>query len=691
MKALTKRVPTADSLRLSLAASTEYVKSWISSTSTAYDPLYFENETPRKPADVKGWPTEPGPLKKSGAAYFVRLVCDILAVAATFPFLLLGIYAAQKHGKPVVEKEWATLQESMKVAVTSFPIVFSAVMGRMTRTAATWRLERGVELGQVEQLFWSSTVFSTVSTQFLLGSFNKLTIGLLVLWALSPLGGQSSLRIVGTAARPEISKANITVLNTEKLSFFEIGGDILAGIPTLNGLYLTALMAPHDSKVSPADLWGNVKVPLMSSFGSSIKANSSGWYDINQHEVLYSSLIGVPTIGLSQIGNSTFNMETSYFDIDCHNLTQAEPVSLERNITFKTHKDTPPPRVVRFPGGAYIGSNGTEDCSKHNCQISFSLGMSHYVKDWSYPSGNSTLFRKVKGNEETILSSPPTLLFQARHSNKTVAYCGIKRVFVESAVTCVGDPSLLRKPQCAVTATRDSLRPHEPSDITPFLFAGTFINFSSRLAQSAGQGHAGIATITERYLNNTENPLLAEAREMALHNLPINAFSQRLTQIINTYFLPSLLPEGIVGNISLVLSQTPVYQEQSYAHDSWTRSVPATVNTPAGGIYVVSGGWMTVFIVSSLVMFVAAVLSAIVAHRTSIPDVLGYVSSLTRDAIYFPLPNGGSRLDGLERSRILKDRLVRLGDVQGTDNRAGHLAFAEAKAAMPAKKGRFYG
>ncbi|EEP75453.1 predicted protein [Uncinocarpus reesii 1704] len=308
----------------------------------------------------------------------------------------------------------------------------------------------------------------------------------------------------------------------------------------------------------------------------------------------------------------------------------------------------------------------------------------------SFPTQNETEFPAVTGNQETVTSSPPTLLFQARHSGKTVAYCGIKRIYVESAITCIGDPSLLRKPQCAVTAMRDSLRPHQPSDITPFLFAGTFVSFSARLAQSAGQGHAGYATVTERYLNNTENPLLADARHMTLYDQPKRVFSQRLSQVLNTYFLPSLLPEGIVDDLSVTLSQDSTPEKGWNLNNTLSRTATAIVTNHSAETYAVSGGWVAIFIFSSLVMFGAAVMSAILAHRTSIPDVLGYVSSFTRDAKYFPLPQGGSRLDGLARSRILKNWVVRLGDVKGSDEEIGHLAFAEVRAAGRARKGRLY-
>ena len=74
---------------------------------------------------------------------------------------------------------------------------------------------------------------------------------------------------------------------------------------------------------------------------------------------------------------------------------------------------------------------------------------------------------------------------------------------------------------------------------------------------------------------------------------------------------------------------------------------------------------------------------------TSIPIVLGYMSSLTRDTPYVMLPPGGSTLDGPERSRLLGSEFVRLGDVQRDDG-IGYLAFADWDRAERPRKDKLY-
>ena len=59
-------------------------------------------------------------------------------------------------------------------------------------------------------------------------------------------------------------------------------------------------------------------------------------------------------------------------------------------------------------------------------------------------------------------------------------------------------------------------------------------------------------------------------------------------------------------------------------------------------------------LISCLVPLAAAVAACWLRNKTLAPDILGYVSSLTLDNPYLDLPNSGSVLPGIERSRLLK-------------------------------------
>ncbi|EER40066.1 predicted protein [Histoplasma capsulatum H143] len=60
-------------------------------------------------------------------------------------------------------------------------------------------------------------------------------------------------------------------------------------------------------------------------------------------------------------------------------------------------------------------------------------------------------------------------------------------------------------------------------------------------------------------------------------------------------------------------------------------------------------------------MLLAAITSSVLASFAHMPDALGYASAMTRDSAYFLHAAAGSMLDGLMRSRKLKDKKTIIG------------------------------
>jgi hypothetical protein len=78
-----------------------------------------------------------------------------------------------------------------------------------------------------------------------------------------------------------------------------------------------------------------------------------------------------------------------------------------------------------------------------------------------------------------------------------------------------------------------------------------------------------------------------------------------------------------------------------------------------------------------------------------VPDMLGYVSSMTYHNRYVTLPDNGSSdghggaLDAMERARILCSLPVSVRDVQG-DAEMGQVAFTTSNGLRSLEKGRLY-
>jgi hypothetical protein len=136
-------------------------------------------------------------------------------------------------------------------AVTVFPIAFAAVVGRMVTKLAAWKLERGSKVRSLEQLIGSRTVFSTVTTRVSLRSLNVLGSALALLWALSPLGGQSALRVIDTGFKTLHSNSSVLYFDTgAKSDFAEWFDGSNAGVDAtstalalLNSMYTAPLLS----------------------------------------------------------------------------------------------------------------------------------------------------------------------------------------------------------------------------------------------------------------------------------------------------------------------------------------------------------------------------------------------------------------------------------------------------------------
>jgi hypothetical protein len=94
--------------------------------------------------------------------------------------------------------------------------------------------------------------------------------------------------------------------------------------------------------------------------------------------------------------------------------------------------------------------------------------------------------------------------------------------------------------------------------------------------------------------------------------------------------------------------------------------------------------WFVLYMASVAIMLLCSILSIVIKVQLKIPDVLGYVSSLTRDSLYtiLPVTHSASTLEGKKRAFLLKDYWIRFEDVQSNEE-IGRLAIQTDKALAP--------
>jgi len=213
------------------------------------------------------WPSEPRKLEGHTFLSVLILVWDILLSLTPILFITLAGVSLYLHNRPIgTSRLETTTQHAIQLGPTIFPILFAALAGRTLKTIARFSAERGARLGSLELLIASRSVIGAVESQFLLRELSVVGAHILLLWAMSPLGGQASLRLLGKGQEELYSNATIKYLGTGPYDvlvstlFSDNSGYFLQ---ITNAIYGSALTASDRALVAPRDGYGNVRIPRL--------------------------------------------------------------------------------------------------------------------------------------------------------------------------------------------------------------------------------------------------------------------------------------------------------------------------------------------------------------------------------------------------------------------------------------------
>lgn len=104
------------------------------------------------------------------------------------------------------------MPEVIKVATSAWPIVFAAVVAQVFKAYATWRVERGIKLMQLEQLIGSNSFGSAIKQPMVLRQLDILSLVLLLTWCLSPFGSSALQRTIHTGFATKIDPVDVWYL-----------------------------------------------------------------------------------------------------------------------------------------------------------------------------------------------------------------------------------------------------------------------------------------------------------------------------------------------------------------------------------------------------------------------------------------------------------------------------------------------
>ena len=588
------------------------------------------------------------------------LIADVILCLTPLSFVVLAGFALSLDRRPL-SSLGSNIQAWALLSPTIFPLVFAAVIGRALTFFARLRLEQGSSLGVLEQLLGSQTVFGTIWVQVTLRNLNALGVVLVLLWLISPLGGQSSLRLIAKDA--EVDEENVTFASldpTNTTSSFTQGfAQTLSGA-SINALYVGCLVAPLSIKDGAQDTWGNVKIPTFETYNHTI--DDGGYAKVPEDDVDWASLLGQPVAGLETRYDSNFTLRSWYHDLECSNLTKV-PASSDW--------------IVNIFGKPFASQNNASTVWDGGGGQSSSW-LLHLVEDLN--AYNPDKLKFVWLSKSGLVTHDENPQASLNYDETCLARCSMTVTHVEVQMACHGL-------SCRPSGVRKIPPPSNwAGSLLDTVGSSRWSYFYQNLIGTDTRSAAYTSSVTEQYIyGRVESPFQYGVSSgfdtpgyLDMTEVPLLDFTRRLRIILNTYFFASLAPAASTGTMASANATKLLSGEdriQGGFYELGVMPVPATTSSSTD-IYRCSKTFVALAIISSAILFVTGVAGVVAKYHCKGPDMLGYLTSTIRHNPYTPLHEHNGTLDTSELARQSKSLFLRLEDVGKATDNVGHIAIS---------------
>ncbi len=335
---------------------------------------------------------------------------------------------------------WSAVASALKVAVSAWPIVFAAVVAQCFKTFATYKVERGIKLMQLEQLVGSNSFASAIKQPIVLRRLDVYTLVIFVAWCLSPLGSQAIERVQTPAWKEHCQDSTVWYLSRNGVNpvldkfedLYKDGNDEGTHMQQITMAFAT-LFEPNagpggESASYFQDSWGNVKTMTLDTFESSVFGvpfftNQSMFAShFERYEKPWAD--ESPSAQISRNESFTFSLESSYFEFDCGEWSTLSSSEMADNVEIYDLQ----PSLANYP--TYYMAFGWADNI-------FSSTTSPNILRWgsfNWKTGNHSapVSSQIEVNKTSVLLPP------LRNSSVNYSYieCPIRQVFVAYKVSC---------------------------------------------------------------------------------------------------------------------------------------------------------------------------------------------------------------------------------------------------------------
>ncbi|KAH7371443.1 hypothetical protein BKA66DRAFT_551697 [Pyrenochaeta sp. MPI-SDFR-AT-0127] len=654
----------------------------------AYRAVEKDINDPDQNTQITSWPLQPQRIGREP----LWILVDLVLLALPIAFIVLAIIAHRLDGDPVSDYG-KTIRDASLLGPTIYPLVFAALGGRGLKRIAVWRAERGTTLGVLEHLIGSQSLVAALGRAISLHSPNLLTLGLLCLWALSPLGGQSALRLV--------SERNSTVLETRPVYY--ANADAVSGLMVVsadpniitsamnqnNAIVSMSLLTSKATENSSVDAWSHPKIPRLAELESAEASNQTdrSWVTVDKYALHnYASLHGVPILNLrlDAISNITLPYEYLYFDCDSKYGSTGAPQAEVRGYLSSL-------------GSNLIGSNFFADPEGNLTKPEPSLFSATAIGFQNYSSSFFIYGDKSAGNNRTDAVADKLLYGTYNKDTNVFLYeCSMKSILLEANIICHSDRCIverLRRLQKAREERGVGWSYHNEFNGVPYdvvhdnVTNSRFFSRFTTIAPVENSPHP-IDSYIYGAVPWDEGGFRHIITPHNWTNVSTTDISNRLTRLSNAYFDTSRWTTAVTRN-DFFAEPTFINNTQlgEWGYEGLNMNTTDATFSRQVTIYKAHVPWILALVLCSSVLLLLGLASFALSLVTTAPDIFDYVSSFTRDNPYINAPEGGSTLNGPDRARLLKKLKVQLGDVEA-ENHVGYIALRSTYGDKDILKGR---
>lgn len=471
------------------------------------------------------------------------------------------------------------------------------MVGRAAQAILQWRLERGARVGYLDTLAGSTSFTSAVTTQFKLRVASFLGLGLLLVWTLSPIGGQASLRQMAFGNASTSEPAMFTYMIPGKNLSGYAQSSRQSDLSVANTLFLASIIAPTATKHSTLDTWGNVRIPMIEPYEQTRALEEHGWFNVSgDAQGAYSSLVGIPILGTSKSASNdhSLKVETSYFHLVCPTVNGS---NYHENITSLLSP------LAQLPEGV----------------------------------GDGALMFSTDNSSQRALADPselkPRKFTYWTWGNTGISTCTVSTTYVEADILCAASTP------CAVSRMRRSQQVHPPPGFTVLdieASGSTWDRFTDAFTTSAG-GHPATDTVVQDYLVEPDDPLAVYRQLFYGYKAPPYSnedIALRLGQLMNTYWA------CLTGMYAISGGMSPATAWMEGTNASTANYLLANSDTVTGttttwyAVIVAQHGWIVALSIASIIMVVASLARPIVHFFLTTGPEVALVSFPTRKSTF---------------------------------------------------------